>query len=78
MVIKYSVCYTNVLLKAIKERRGIVDKDILTINEAAAFLKVGKRTIYKLVQEGKIPAKKVLNKWRFEKERLIKWIADGK
>ena len=60
------------------ERRVRVDRDILTINEAAAFLKVGKRTIYKLVQEGKIPAKKVLNKWRFEKERLIRWIAEGK
>jgi excisionase family DNA binding protein len=60
------------------ERRVHVEKDILTINEAAAFLKVGKRTIYKLVQEGKIPAKKVLNKWRFEKERLIRWIAEGK
>jgi len=60
------------------ERRMLVDRDILTINEAAAFLKVGKRTIYKLVQEGKIPAKKVLNKWRFEKKRLIQWIAEGK
>ena len=52
------------------------DKQILTIDEAAEYLQLGKRTIYKLAQKGKIPAKKVLNKWRFEKESLRKWVAN--
>jgi excisionase family DNA binding protein len=55
----------------------IMDKEILTIEEAAAYLQIGKRSIYKLVKDGKIPGKKVLNKWRFEKESLREWVSKG-
>ncbi|MBW1801938.1 MAG: helix-turn-helix domain-containing protein [Deltaproteobacteria bacterium] len=54
-----------------------MEKEIMTIEEAAAYLKLGKRSIYKLVKDGKFPAKKVLNKWRFEKESLKAWVRDG-
>lgn len=50
------------------------DKDILTIEEAAEYLRLGKRSVYKLAKAGKIPAKMVLNKWRFEKESLREWV----
>jgi len=50
-------------------------KEILTIEEAAAYLQIGKRSIYKLAKDGKIPGKKVLNKWRFEKESLRSWVS---
>ena len=53
-----------------------MEKEILTIEEAAKYLQIGKRSIYKLAKEGNIPGKKVLNKWRFEKETLRKWVAD--
>jgi len=53
-------------------------KEILTIEEAAAYLQIGKRSIYKLAKEGKLPGKKVLNKWRFEKESLRQWVSKGK
>ena len=52
-----------------------MEKEILTIEEAAAYLQIGKRSIYKLAKEGKIPGKKVLNKWRFEKESLRAWVS---
>jgi excisionase family DNA binding protein len=52
------------------------EKEILTITEAAKLLKLGTRSVYKLVQAKKIPGKKVLNKWRFEKSTLIKWVTD--
>ena len=52
-------------------------KEILTIEEAAELLKIGKRSIYKLAMAKKIPAKKVLNKWRFVRNDLIKWVSDG-
>ena len=52
------------------------EKEILTITEAAKLLKLGVRSVYKLAQAKKIPAKKVLNKWRFEKTALIDWVAD--
>ena len=51
-----------------------MNKDILTIEEAAELLKIGKRSVYKLVKEKKIPAKKVLNKYRFLREDLIKFV----
>jgi excisionase family DNA binding protein len=54
-----------------------MDKEILTIEEAAQYLQLGKRTIYKLAQKGEIPAKKVLNKWRFDKSTLREWIIKG-
>jgi len=50
------------------------DNDILTIEEAADYLRLGKRSVYKLAKAGKIPAKMVLNKWRFEKESLREWV----
>lgn len=54
-----------------------MEKEILTIEEAAGYLQIGKRSIYKLAKEGKIPGKKVLNKWRFEKESLRLWVSRG-
>jgi excisionase family DNA binding protein len=54
-----------------------MEKEILTIEEAASYLQIGKRSLYKLVKEGKIPGKKILNKWRFEKESLKVWIREG-
>ena len=54
------------------------ENEILTIEEAAKFLKIGKRSIYKLAIDGAIPGKKVLNKWRFEKASLIDWIGGEK
>ena len=55
-----------------------MDKEILTIEEAADYLKIGKRSLYKLAKEGRVPGKKVLNKWRFEKESLREWVREGK
>jgi len=56
-----------------------MEKEILTIEEAADYLKIGKRSIYKLAKDGKIPGKKVLNKWRFEKDSLRAWVSgEGK
>ena len=53
------------------------ERDILTIEEAADFLRLGKRSVYKLAKEGRIPGKKVLNKWRFEKQSLKRWVRQG-
>jgi excisionase family DNA binding protein len=52
-----------------------MEKEILTIDEAAELLKFSKRSVNKLAKDNKIPARKVLNKWRFVKEELIKWVS---
>lgn len=53
------------------------EKDILTIEEAAGYLRLGKRSVYKLAKAGKISSKMVLNKWRFEREALREWVRTG-
>ena len=39
--------------------------EVLTIPELAEYLKLSKSTVYKLVQEGKIPGQKLGKHWRF-------------
>ncbi|HOJ52501.1 MAG TPA: helix-turn-helix domain-containing protein [Syntrophales bacterium] len=39
--------------------------DVLTIEELAAYLKIPKSTLYKLVREGKIPLSKSGASWAF-------------
>ena len=53
------------------------ESEILTIDEAAEYLSLGKRSVYKLAKAGKVPAKMVLNKWRFERETLREWVKQG-
>ena len=55
-----------------------MEKEILTIEEAATYLQIGKKSLYKLAKEEKIPCKKVLNKWRFERDGLKTWVREGK
>jgi len=47
--------------------------DIFTVEEAARYLKIPVSSIYKLAQEGKIPAQKIGRHWRFHKSVLEKW-----
>lgn len=47
---------------------------ILTLDEVAAYLKVGKRTVYRLAAAKKIPAFKVGGIWRFPQADIDNWI----
>jgi excisionase family DNA binding protein len=49
--------------------------DILTVDEAAELLKIPRSSVYKLAQQGKIPAQKVGRHWRFYRPKLVKWVA---
>jgi excisionase family DNA binding protein len=49
--------------------------EILTLDEVAAYLKAGKRTVYRLAAEGKLPAFKLGGTWRFRRSDLDAWIA---
>ena len=48
--------------------------EILTIDEVAAYLKAGKRTVYRLAAAKKIPAFKVGGTWRFSRADIDRWI----
>jgi excisionase family DNA binding protein len=45
---------------------------IYTLKEAAEKLKLGKRTLYDLVRQGKVPAAKFGHEWRFEESTLLR------
>lgn len=53
------------------------DGEILTLEEVAAYLKAGKRTVYRLAQKGEIPAFKLGGTWRFRRSELGSWIAES-
>jgi len=50
--------------------------EILTIDEVAAYLKAGKRTVYRLASSCQIPAFKLGGTWRFRRAELDQWIAN--
>ena len=47
---------------------------VLTIDELAEYLKISKSTLYKLVQEGKVPGQKIGRHWRFSRRAIDRWI----
>ncbi len=47
---------------------------VMTIEELASYLKISKSTLYKLAQEGKLPAQKVGRHWRFHREAVDEWL----
>ncbi len=50
------------------------DQRYLKIEEVAKRFKVNVTTVYRLVQQGKLPAFKVGNQWRFREDRLEEWV----
>ncbi len=51
---------------------------IFTMDELAQYLKVGKTTLYRLAQEGKIPGQKVGKHWRFSRDAIDRWLEETK
>ncbi len=50
-------------------------KEILTPREAAEYLSIHVRTIYRLAKNGEIPGRKVGGSWRFRKDALDDWLS---
>lgn len=47
----------------------------MTVKDVAEYLKVSTDLIYQLAQQGRIPASKVGNRWRFKKDKIDFWMA---
>ena len=50
---------------------------IMTTKELAMYLKLHEITICKYAAEGRIPAIRIGRVWRFDKDAIDKWIAEG-
>ncbi len=48
--------------------------ELMTLQEVAAYLRVTKKTIYRLLSQGKIPANKVGHQWRFDNTLIDEWL----
>ena len=46
----------------------------LSLDDAATYLNIGKTALYALAREDRIPARKIGNKWIFEKTGLDAWV----
>jgi len=53
-----------------------MESDLLTANEVSEYLRIPQSTVYKLVQEGKIPGFKVGRHWRFRRAVVQAWIKE--
>ena len=49
----------------------------MTLEEVADYLRVTKRTIYRLVEKHIIPARKVGRQWRFDKASIDAWLSQS-
>jgi excisionase family DNA binding protein len=54
--------------------QGLNSKQMLTLKEAREMLKVSRNTMYNLVQQGTIPARKVGSSWRIVRHKLEDWM----
>lgn len=52
--------------------------DVLTADEAAQYLRVSRKTLYRLVSAGKIPGQKVGRSWRFRRANLVAFLGAEK
>lgn len=51
---------------------------LLTLQQIAQKLQISETTLYKLARNGKIPAIKIGNQWRFKVEDIEKWLESQK
>ncbi len=49
-------------------------RELITVEEAADYLRITKRTIYRLLKRGNIPSTKVGRQWRFDKASIDEWL----
>ena len=53
------------------------NNEVMTLDELSVYLKIPKSTLYKLVQEGRLPGQKIGKQWRFGKQGIDQWLAEG-
>ena len=62
--------------RAMKPPDEATARRFLTVAEVAEYFNVGRNTIYRLARNGKIPAFKIGDDWRFDKGAIEKLVTD--
>jgi len=48
------------------------------VEELAAYLKMNRTKLYVMIQKGEIPASKIRNQWRFDRDEIDEWMKSKK
>jgi len=68
-------CKVKKALSLYRSQRGMqectMDYEVFDIKDTAEFLRTSEKTIYSLVKDGSVPAKKIGGQWRFSKKSLL-------
>ena len=52
----------------------MTQEQILTLREAAEYLRLSQRTLLRLLREGRIPGRKIGGQWRLTERRLTEYV----
>ena len=64
------------VLESVKARpEPVLDsREVMNIRQASGYLGISPDTLYKYLSEGRLPAFKLGNRWRFKKTTLDRWM----
>ena len=48
--------------------------ELMTLQEVAQYLRLSIQTLYKMVEQGRIPALKAGAQWRFRRDEVDEWM----
>jgi len=52
-----------------------METEIMTVREVANYLRLSEKTVSRMAQDGRIPAQKLANQWRFQRASIDSWMA---
>jgi len=50
------------------------DVGIMTVHDVAEYLRLSEAKVYKMANEGRVPALRIGKAWRFKRELIDEWI----
>ena len=59
-----------------KKHQGEKSEPLLTLKDVAKMLNVHPQTVYSLIHKANLPAMRLVNKYRFQKEDIEKWVEE--
>jgi excisionase family DNA binding protein len=58
-----------------RKKRFSADRvDVLTLSEAAEYLRAAQVDVVELATHGDLPGRKIKDEWRFHRHALVKWL----
>jgi excisionase family DNA binding protein len=70
------ICSAHQQDKHAQETLMADSREVMNIRQASQYLGVSPDTLYKYVNEQKIPAFKLGNRWRFKKSKIDQWMEE--